>query len=142
MTKSTDSWETIAKASELPSRSMKHIEIKGKEIAIINLDGKYYAINDRCGHMNAPLSKGEIRNVQGKDIVTCPPHFSTFDIVTGKKLSEPKMSPPMDMVTLPKPLQDAFAQAAQIMAFVKTYDMETFEVEKDRDDDIKLKTNS
>ena len=141
MAKPTDSWETIAKASELPSRSMKHIEIKGKEIAIINLDGKYYAINDRCGHMNAPLSKGEIRNVQGKDIVTCPLHFSTFDIVTGKKLSEPKMSPPMDMVALPKPLQDAFAHAAQIMAFVKTYDMETFQVEKDGDD-IKLKTNS
>ena len=141
MTKSTDSWETIAKASELPSRSMKHIEIKGKEIAIINLDGKYYAINDRCSHMNAPLSKGEIRNVQGKDIITCPLHFLTFDIVTGKKLSEPKMSPPMDMVALPKALQDAFAQAAQIMAFVKTYDMETFQVEKDGED-IKLKINS
>jgi nitrite reductase/ring-hydroxylating ferredoxin subunit len=66
MEKPMDSWETIAKASELPSRSMKHVEIKGKEIAIINLDGKYYAMNDRCGHMNAPLSKGKIRNVQGK----------------------------------------------------------------------------
>jgi nitrite reductase/ring-hydroxylating ferredoxin subunit len=84
-----NSWETIAKASELPSRSMKLVEIKCKEIAIINLDGKYYAINDRCGHMNAPLSKGESRNVQGKDIVTCTLHFSTFDILTGKKLSEP-----------------------------------------------------
>ena len=141
MSKPIDSWQTIAKATELPSGSMKHVETKGKEIAIINLDGKYYAINDRCGHMNAPLSKGEIRNVQGKDIVTCPLHFSTFDIVTGKKLSEPKMSPPMDMVALPKPLQDAFAQAAQIMAFVKTYDMETFEVKRDGED-IKLKISS
>jgi nitrite reductase/ring-hydroxylating ferredoxin subunit len=131
MANSTDSWETIAKTSELPSRSMKHVEIKGKEIAIVNLDGKYSAFNDRCGHMNAPLSKGEIRNVKGKDIVTCPLHFSTFDIVTGKKLSEPKMSPPMDMAALPKSLQDVFAQAAQIMAFVKTYDMETFEVKRD-----------
>ena len=111
MEKPIDSWETIAKASELPSRSMKHVEFKGKEIAIINLDGKYYAINYRCGHMNASLSKGEIRNVQGKDIVTCPLHFATFDIVTGKKLSEPKMSSPMDMAALPKPLQDAFAHA-------------------------------
>jgi nitrite reductase/ring-hydroxylating ferredoxin subunit len=118
---------------------MKHVEIKGKEIAIINLDGKYYAINDRCGHMNAPLSKGEIRNGHGKDIVTCPLHFATFDIVTGKKSSEPKMSPPpMDMADLPKPLQDALAQAAQIMAFVKTYDMETFEVGRDGEN-IKLK---
>ena len=120
MEKPIDSWETIGKASELPSRSMKHVEIKGKEIAIINLDGKYYAMNDRCGHMIAPLSKREIRNAQGKDIVTCPLHFSTFDIVTGKKLSAPMVSPPMDMAALPKPLQDAFAHAAQIMAFVKT----------------------
>jgi nitrite reductase/ring-hydroxylating ferredoxin subunit len=141
MANSIDSWETIAKASELPSRSMKHVEIKGQEIAIVNLDGKYYAFNDRCGHMNAPLSEGEIRNVKGKDIVACPLHFSTFDIVTGKKLSEPVMSPPMDMAVLPKPLQEAFAQAAQIMAFVKTYDMETFEVKRDGED-IKLKINS
>jgi hypothetical protein len=47
----------------------------------------------------------------------------------------------MDMAALPKALQDSFAHAAQIMAFVKTYDMETFEVEKDGDD-IKLKINS
>lgn len=141
MAKSLDGWETIAKASELPSRSTKHVEIKGKEIAVINLDGKYYAINDRCGHMNAPLSKREIRNVKGKDIVTCPLHFSTFDILTGKKLSEPIMSPPMDMAALPKPLQDAFAYAGQITAFVKTYDMETFEIESDGED-IKLKINS
>ena len=141
MAKSSDGWEAVAKVSELPSRSMKHVEIKGKEIALINLDGKYYALNDRCGHMSAPLSQGVIRNVQGKDIVTCPLHFSTFDIVTARKLSEPKMSPPMDMAALPKALQDAFALAGQIMAFVKTYDMETFEVQKDGED-IKLKISS
>jgi hypothetical protein len=49
------------------------------------------------------------------------------------------MSPlPMDMAALPKPLQDALAQAAHIMTFVKTYDMETFEVERDGED-VKLK---
>jgi hypothetical protein len=40
MAKPFDSWETIAKASELLSRSMKQVEIKEKEIAIINRDGK------------------------------------------------------------------------------------------------------
>jgi nitrite reductase/ring-hydroxylating ferredoxin subunit len=84
MAKPIDSWVRIAKTNELRSRSMKYVEIKGKEIVIINLDGKYYAINDRCGLMNAPLSKGEIRKEQGKDIVTCPLHFATFDIITGK----------------------------------------------------------
>jgi hypothetical protein len=51
------------------------------------------------------------------------------------------MSPPMDMAALPKPLQDAFALAAQIMAFVRTYDMEMFQVERNGDN-IKLKINS
>ena len=110
---------------------MKHVEIKGKEIAVINLDGKYYAINDRCGHMNAPLSRGEIRKVREKYIVSCTLHFSIFNIVTGKKLSEPKISPHMDIAVLLEPLQEAFAQAAQIIAFVNTYDMETYQLEKD-----------
>ena len=51
------------------------------------------------------------------------------------------MPPPRDMAALPKPLQDAFALAAQIMAFVKPYDMETFQVERDGDD-LKMKINS
>jgi len=41
MAKPIDSWETIVKAIDLHSRSMKHVEIKEKEIAVISLDGKY-----------------------------------------------------------------------------------------------------
>ena len=68
-------------------------------------------------------------------------HFSTFDILTGKKLSEPMMSPPMDMAGSPQTSARCFRSTAQIMAFVKTYDMETFEVESDGED-IRLKINS
>ena len=57
------SWETIAKASGLPSKCVKHIEVKSKEIALFILDGKFFTISDICGYMNAPLSKGEIREV-------------------------------------------------------------------------------
>jgi nitrite reductase/ring-hydroxylating ferredoxin subunit len=45
-----------AKTNEIGNRQMKHVEIDGKEILIVNIDGKFYAINDRCGHMNALLS--------------------------------------------------------------------------------------
>ena len=34
MAKPIDSWETIVKAIDLHSRSMKHVEIKKKEIAV------------------------------------------------------------------------------------------------------------
>ena len=39
---------------------MKHVEINGKEIVIANLDGKFYAFANECGHMNARLSRGNI----------------------------------------------------------------------------------
>ena len=61
---------------------MKHIEAKGKE-CIANVSGKFFMIEDQCGHQNASLAIGTL---QGK-IVTCPLHFSRFDVTTGKKIS-------------------------------------------------------
>ncbi len=120
---------------------MKHIQIKGNQIARINLNGEHYASNDRCAHMNASFSKAATRKVQGKDIVTCPLHFRIFSYHNRKKLSGPKLSRPVDMTAFPKALQETLAQAGQVIAFVTTYDIETFQVERDGED-IKLKTNS
>jgi nitrite reductase/ring-hydroxylating ferredoxin subunit len=38
---------------------MRHVEFNGKEIMIANLDGKFYALNDRCSHTNAPPFNGK-----------------------------------------------------------------------------------
>jgi nitrite reductase/ring-hydroxylating ferredoxin subunit len=46
----------VAKANEIANSQMKHVQVKGKEILIANIDRKFYALNDRCGHMNALLS--------------------------------------------------------------------------------------
>lgn len=45
------------KVNEISNGKMKHVEINGKEIVIANLDGKFYAFADRCGHMNARLAR-------------------------------------------------------------------------------------
>ena len=72
-------------ASEIPPQSMKHIDIAGKELALVNIEGQFYAIEERCGHMNAPMSKGQIRVNGEKKTISCPLHYATFDIVTGQK---------------------------------------------------------
>ena len=41
----------IAKISEISDGKMKHVEVDGKEVLIANIGGKFYAINDRCGHI-------------------------------------------------------------------------------------------
>jgi nitrite reductase/ring-hydroxylating ferredoxin subunit len=87
----------ITKVDEISSGKTKHIEVNGKEIMKANVNGKFYALDDRCGHMNALLSMG---NVTG-NIVTCPFHGAKFDVTSGKKLSEPVLTPSQEMEPLP-----------------------------------------
>ena len=61
---------------------MKHVEVKGKEIVIVNVGGKFYAMDDRCGHMNALLSMGSIAN---GSIVTCPFHGAALTLLLVEK---------------------------------------------------------
>jgi nitrite reductase/ring-hydroxylating ferredoxin subunit len=125
----------VAKTNEIADRQMKHVEVKGKEILIANIDGKFYALNDRCGHMNALLSMGNIAN---DNIVTCPFHGARFDITTGKKVKEPILTPSQEMEPLPKTWQLYLEHAGQLMAHIKTYDQEVYET-KIEGDTIKIK---
>jgi nitrite reductase/ring-hydroxylating ferredoxin subunit len=102
---------------------MKHVETDGNEILVANIDGKFHALCDRCAHMNAPLSMG---NLTG-DAVTCPIHGARFDIKTGKKISDPTMAP-MNTDSLPSDMQKYMQYAGQIMSRIKTYDQNTYEV--------------
>jgi len=94
----------VAKVNEIPDGKMKHVEIEGKEALIANVAGKFYAISDRCGHMNALLSIGYLTG----NTVTCPFHGSKFDIITGKKLAEPILTPSQEMEPLPQSWQKFF----------------------------------
>jgi nitrite reductase/ring-hydroxylating ferredoxin subunit len=127
------SYVEVAKVDEMPSGNMKHVELNGKEIMIANLDGKFYALNDRCSHTNAPLSMGHIQG----NIVTCPMHGARFDITTGKKMSDPKF-PSLKTDSLPENLQKYMEYAGQLLSQIKTYNQEIYEV-KVEDNLVKVK---
>jgi nitrite reductase/ring-hydroxylating ferredoxin subunit len=112
------------KVSEITNGQMKHAEINGKEIVIANLDGKFYAFAERCGHMNARLSRGNIN----QNIVTCPFHAAKFDITSGKKIGEPVLETPPGMEPLPPKWQKYMEIVGKEMSYIKTYDQETYEV--------------
>ncbi len=122
------------KASEINIGQMKHVEINGKEIVLANLDGKFYAFSERCGHMNARLSRGNIN----QNIVTCPFHSAKFDITSGKKIAEPVLEIPPGMEPLPPTWQKYMEIVGQEMSYIKTYDQESYEV-KVEGDSIKIK---
>jgi len=80
----------IATVGEVPVNSSKLIEIDNIRIALFNLDGAYYAIEDVCTHDGGPLVEGDI--VNGHE-VRCPRHGARFDILTGAAVSMPAFEP-------------------------------------------------
>ena len=50
----------VCKISELPHGQTKCVQINGKEIAVFNIKGKYFAIDNMCIHAGGPLNEGSI----------------------------------------------------------------------------------
>ena len=61
------------------------------ELGVYNLDGRLYAIEDRCSHDDGPLCEGEFDAETG--VVVCPRHGANFDIRTGDALTLPAYEP-------------------------------------------------
>lgn len=113
----------VAKVDEIPEGKMKHVEVGKNEILIANVEGKFYATSDRCGHMSAMLSMGRLRG----NIVICPLHASQFDVITGKNIKEPVFAPIPGVKKLPE-LKKYSERLDKIIKPVKTYDLPTFRV--------------
>ena len=75
----------IAYVADIASGSGKTVVVNGKDIAVFNVDGSFYAIDGTCIHRGGPLGEGEL---QGK-VVTCPWHQWTYDVTTGTSTLNP-----------------------------------------------------
>ncbi len=79
---------TIGTTDELqPGDEPIIVEINRRWVAIFNVSGDYYAIEDRCTHDDGPLAEGKLEGY----VIECPRHYATFDVRTGKVLSPPAM---------------------------------------------------
>ena len=81
-------WVAVAKTTELGAGQAKTVEVQGQSIAVFNVEGAYYAIDDICTHQGASLSEGSVEDAA----VTCPWHGAQFDLKTGKALSFPAVT--------------------------------------------------
>lgn len=79
----------VTYTSEIPQNHMKVFKAEGREILIANVEGKFYAVSNRCPHMNYPLYLGSLNG----RIITCGFHYAKFDITTGRALSPPAHDP-------------------------------------------------
>ncbi len=75
----------VANIQEIPPGQAKKVKVGGKDVALFNVNGTFYAIDDTCPHRGGPLSEGEL---EGQE-VTCPWHGARFNVTTGAHLTPP-----------------------------------------------------
>jgi 3-phenylpropionate/trans-cinnamate dioxygenase ferredoxin component len=75
----------VASTNEIAPGQARLVNIKGKEIALFNIEGTFFALENACTHEEGPLAEGDIEGHE----VTCPWHGARFDVRTGAVLGPP-----------------------------------------------------
>lgn len=78
-------WIQVAEARKVRKGAPLTVEIGDKKILLYNIDGRYFASDRICPHMGAPLDEGDCIGTE----VICRWHMWSFDLNTGKCLSNP-----------------------------------------------------
>ena len=75
----------VAMVGDIAPGEARRVEAGGKRIALFNIDGKFYAIDDTCTHRGGHLSQGMVVGAE----VTCPWHGAIFDVTSGAVMGAP-----------------------------------------------------
>lgn len=82
-------WFDVAGDGDIPRGEVRTYEVDNTEVAVFNLGGALYALEDICTHDGGYLANGEIDG----DHIICPRHGAHFDIKTGEALCAPAYEP-------------------------------------------------
>ena len=75
----------LGKTAEFPVGSLRAFQVAGREVAVSNVEGSFYAFGNECTHARAFLTQGEIRDCR----IVCTWHWASFDMATGRVIMGP-----------------------------------------------------
>lgn len=84
-------WLTLCAASELPPGAREVFGVNNRWIAVFNIAGKIYAVEDLCTHDGNVLAF-DLQDRPSKLVgceIECPRHGGRFDLRTGKATRSP-----------------------------------------------------
>lgn len=82
-------WVRVAAVETLPAGGRVVADVDGTPVAVFNLGGQFFAIEDVCTHDGGELASGELRGTE----IVCPRHGARFDIRTGAVTAPPAYAP-------------------------------------------------
>jgi 3-phenylpropionate/trans-cinnamate dioxygenase ferredoxin subunit len=80
---------SVAKVSGTPPGTISVHEVGDRRIALCNVNGRFYAIDDLCTHDGGPLDQGQLQD----QLVECPRHGAKFDVTDGRAVVLPAVQP-------------------------------------------------
>jgi nitrite reductase/ring-hydroxylating ferredoxin subunit len=72
-------WKRVASVAEVPPGQARRVIVEGIDVALCNVGGEFYAIDNVCTHAYACLTDGWLEG----DEIECPLHGGRFDVRTG-----------------------------------------------------------
>lgn len=103
--KRTQTKHVVGEFEDFPVGSHKVVQVRGRELGVFNVDGKFYALPNLCAHQVGPLCTGKVSGTLSAtketnwqrewthegEIVTCPWHGLEYHIPTGQCLAFPSI---------------------------------------------------
>src|SRR5947199_298883 len=69
----------VGSAADLLGKACSVVHADGHTLALFTVDGKIFAVDNRCPHMGFPLDRGSVKD----GILTCYWHYARFDLASG-----------------------------------------------------------
>jgi 3-phenylpropionate/trans-cinnamate dioxygenase ferredoxin subunit len=82
-------WQAVAKTSEIPAERVAVFQVGDHEVAVCNVSGQFYAIDDLCTHDGGSLDQGQLEG----DEIECPRHGARFNVTSGQATQLPAFEP-------------------------------------------------
>ena len=78
----------VAQAADVPVGEGRVVEAEGKTLALFNVDGAFYALDNDCAHRGGPLGEGDLDGT----VVVCPWHAWRWDVKSGANVNNPAVT--------------------------------------------------
>jgi nitrite reductase/ring-hydroxylating ferredoxin subunit len=78
----------VAEVGELGEGQARVVDVEGRTLALFNVGGAFYALDNACAHRGGPLGEGDL---EGR-LVVCPWHAWRWDVTTGRNANNPAVA--------------------------------------------------
>lgn len=75
----------VAAVGDVKAGESRVVDVAGRTVAVFNIDGRFYAIDNACPHRGGPLAEGDLEGA----IIACPWHAWRWDVRTGGNVNNP-----------------------------------------------------